>query len=97
MTDTQRKFFELTKEYEVQKDKLSALRDSMEVVMKELGVDTYLQDPETALVYKIHVPQGTFVSFRTIDYKRTAKEGERGGNVLSKKEAEEMGFTVKKS
>ena len=96
MTDQQRKFFELAKAYEVQKDKLSEIRDQMELVMKELGLETYHQDPDTSIVYKIHQPQGTFISFRTVDYKRTAKEGERGGTVLSKKEAEEMGFTVKK-
>ena len=77
-------------------DERVKLREELDVVMKNLGLDTYHQDPQTGLVYKVHKPLGTFTYFREIDYKRTSKPGERGGTVLSKKEAEEQGFTLLK-
>jgi hypothetical protein len=46
---------------------------------------------------KIEVPSGTFVEFKKIGYKRTAKSGEKGGSVLSKSEAESMGFVIPSS
>lgn len=90
------KFVQLAKELEKLDAERSAKRDELEATMKELGLDTYAQDPETLAVYKIIKPTGTFISFREIDYKRTALEGERGGTVLAKKEAEEAGFQLKK-
>lgn len=79
---------------------VEALKDSLEVAyqrlnntMVELGVDTYVQDPETKLVYKIVRPKGSFVYYKEVDYVRTAKEGERAGT-LSKKEAQEKGFNL---
>lgn len=97
MTDLQNRFIELATQYENLSDQISAVRTDLEVIMKELKVDSYVQDPATLLVYKIVKPNGTFMYYRDIDYKRTAKEGERGGTVLAKKEAEEQGFTLKKS
>lgn len=90
------RFVELAKKMEAQQKELNATRDALTAVMTELGIDTYVQDPETLAVYKIVEPNGTFTYYRKIDYKRTALEGERGGTVLSKKEAEEAGFSVKK-
>lgn len=96
MSNAQAKFVELATQIETMRDALSAKHEELEAVMKELGVDTYVQDPATLLVYKIVKPTGTFMYYRDIDYKRTAKEGERGGTVLAKKEAEEQGFNLKK-
>lgn len=96
MTDTHNKFLTLAAQYEELKAKKNEVQDQLELVMKELGFDTYVQDPVSLLVYKIHKPNGTFMYYRDIDFKRTAKEGEKGGVVLSKKEAEEQGFTLKK-
>jgi hypothetical protein len=96
MNEKQAKFLELAKYFEELKDKVSEVGDQLNTAMKDLGVDTYVQDPETRLVYKIVKPNGTFVEYREIGYKRTAKEGERGGTVLAKKEAEEAGFDLKK-
>ena len=90
------KFVELAKKYEKQQEEISATREELTAVMAALGVDTYAQDPETLAVYKIIKPLGTFTYYRDIDYKRTALEGERGGTVLAKKEAEEAGFILKK-
>lgn len=90
------RFVELAKETERLHDELQAKFEELNKVMTELGIDTYAQDPVTLAVYKIIKPNGTFVAFRDIGYKRTALEGERGGTVLAKKEAEEAGFVLKK-
>ena len=96
MTENQTKFLELAKKAEALSEEQSKVREELDVVMKAMGPDSYLQDPETTLVYKIIKPQGTFMYYRDLDYKRTAKEGERGGTVLAKKEAEEQGFVLRK-
>ncbi len=72
---------------------LKLLKPEMEMLMSQLGIGSYFQ--RDGVVYKIEQPKGTFVEFKTIDYNRTRKEGEKGGNYLSKKEAQEMGFNVK--
>lgn len=92
------KFVELANELEVLAAQADAKRQELEAVMLELGEGALAQDPETLAVYKVIVPTGTFISFRKIDYKRTNKEGEKGGgpSVLAKKEAEEAGFVLKK-
>lgn len=82
-------FVKLAKELEALDEQRSAKREELEAAMKALGVDSYARDSVTGAVYKIIKPTGTFISFRDIDYKRTALEGERGGTVLAKKEAEE--------
>lgn len=89
------KFVELAKKMEQQQKDINITRDQLTAVMLELGLDTYAQDPETLAVYKIIKPQGTFMYYKDIDYKRTALEGEKGGTVLAKKEAEEAGFILK--
>jgi len=87
-------FIKLAKEYEAQKDLAETIREELEQSMLALGYDKYAQDPETRAVYKTVKPEGTFVAYRTITFKRTALTGERGGTVLSKKEAQEAGFDV---
>lgn len=87
-------FIKLAKEYEAQKDLAETIREELEQAMLALGYDKYAQDSETGAVYKTIKPEGTFVAYRTITFKRTALDGERGGTVLSKKEAQEAGFDV---
>jgi hypothetical protein len=89
------KFFELAKKYENMKKEMDAVRADLQAVMLDLGVGSYLQDIDDSTVYKIVKPTGTFVYYKDIDYVRTAKDGERAGT-LSKKEAEEKGFTLPK-
>lgn len=89
-------FLSLAKEYEATQEKINEIREKLNEKMEILGIDSYIQDPDTLLVYKVVKPTGTFMYYRDLDYKRTAKEGERGGTVLSKKEAEEAGFVLKK-
>ena len=94
MTKEQR-FIDLAKRHEDLQAEMNLLREDMTAAMLDLGVDKYAQDPETMAVYKIIKPLGAFTYYRDIDYKRTALDGERGGTVLSKKEAEEAGFILK--
>lgn len=92
--ENQKRFFELAERLEQLDEERRKFSEELDAVMKNLGVDTYHQDPSNGLVYKIEKPKGRFVYYKELDYKRTAKPGERGGTVLSKKEAEEQGFTV---
>jgi hypothetical protein len=94
MTEDQKLFLEVAKKYEELESQMDLVRKELNSVLSRLELGSYFQDPETNLVYKVVVPAGTFVFYKTVDYKRTAKEGERGGSVLSKKEAQEKGFYV---
>ena len=96
MENKELNFLTAAKKYEDLKDQLSEARKALDESLIALGVNTYVQDAETLAVYKVIQPEGTFVAFRKIDYKRTAFEGEKGGQVLSKKEAEEQGFYLKR-
>jgi hypothetical protein len=92
--DSKKRMFELCERYEKLKDEMRQVKEELNVVMQKLGLNTYHQDPQTGIVYKIEIPKGTYVEFQQIAYKRTAKPGERGGNVLAKSEAESMGFVL---
>lgn len=94
MTDEQREFVLLAVEYEKKSKELNEFRERLEEAMKKVGLNNYAQDLNTGAVYKVIVPKGTFIYFREIDYKRTALEGEKGGQPLSKKEAQEAGFSL---
>jgi len=89
------RFVQLAKQIEQQLKDLNSAREELNTIMTNLGLNFYVQDPETLVVYKIIKPLGTFTYYRDIDYKRTALEGEKGGTVLAKKEAEEAGFRLK--
>jgi hypothetical protein len=95
MTDQEKRFFELAKYYEQLKEQMKKVRSELDTVMEGLGVNTYHQDPETMAVYRISVPNGTFVEFKTISYDRTKLGSEARGS-LSKKEAEDNGFVLSK-
>lgn len=88
-------FVRLAKEYEVLKEKTELARQSLEQSMLALTVGAYIQDPETMAVYKIIEPKGKFVYFSSVDYVRTALEGEKRGD-LAKTEAQALGFILKK-
>lgn len=88
------RLFELATEHERLKAEMKKVKTEMSIVLENLGVDTYHQDPMTGLVYKVIIPDGTFITYDKIGYKRTSKEGEKGGTVLSKSEAEANGFTL---
>lgn len=89
------RFLSIAKKFEELQEEVSAIRLELNAAMNDLGIGSYAQDPDTGLVYKIVKPNGRFVFFSDLDYTRTAKPSERAGT-LSKKEAEEAGFTVMK-
>lgn len=88
-------FLTLAQAIETKQKEINGLREELTSVMQEIGVGSYVQDANTTTVYKIVKPSGTFTYFRDVDYTRTALEGERAGS-LSKKEAEEAGFSILK-
>ena len=92
----QDQLFQLAGEIESLKTQLKYKQGQLEEVLVRLGLDTYHQDPINGVVYKVYRPEGTFISFKSIDIKRTALPGETGGVVLSKKEAQEQGFVLSK-
>jgi hypothetical protein len=88
--------FQFAGEVEDLKAQLKYKQAQLEQVLIQLGVNTYHQDPINDVVYKIYVPEGTFVSFPKIAVKRTNLPGEKNTNALSKSEAQEQGFVVSK-
>lgn len=94
--ENQEVLFQVAGEIESLKAQLKHKQGQLEDVMLKLGMNTYHQDPITGIVYKIYKPDGTFVSFSSIAIKRTALPGEKGGTILSKSEAEENGFVLRK-
>jgi hypothetical protein len=88
------KFLALAYEIERYEELLVARKKELHAVMVDLKEGSYIQDPATLVVYKIVKPNGRFVYYSDLDYKRTALPGEKGGTVLSKKEAQEAGFDL---
>lgn len=95
MTESQTKFFVLTRKFETLKDEIAEVEKELSSVMADLGTGTYHQDPTTMAVYKVVVPKGSFVAYKTISYERTVIGDETRGT-LSKKEAQEKGFCLTK-
>ena len=93
LTDQQKRVIELTKQREELKEQLKTSGEELTTLLTELGVGTSFQDPEDNVVFEVVVPNGTFVSFKPIDYNRTKREGERAGS-LSMKRAKELGFEL---
>lgn len=93
MNEDQAKVLELSKIYEKMKAELDTVREDLTLALSRLELNSYFQDPVTMAVLKVVKPKGVFCSFRDVDYHRTALEGERQGS-LSKKEAQEKGFSV---
>jgi len=93
MTDLEQKFIQLSKTYEELKNSLKETGVELEELMTELGVGTHLQDPNDGTVFEIVKPSGTFISYKSVSYDRTKREGESRGS-LSKKRAEELGYQI---
>jgi hypothetical protein len=84
---------DLVSEKEELKNQLKNVDAKLEKVMLTLGLGETFQAKD-GTVFKIQEPTGTFITFKKVDYLRTRKEGEKGGNYLSKKEAQELGFDL---
>jgi hypothetical protein len=92
MTPVQRNFVNLEKQKEKVKEYFESLRKAVDELSKEIGLNGYFQDEE-GTVYKVVEPEGRFVNYEKISYKRTRRIDEERGD-LSLKEAESAGFTV---
>lgn len=92
MTEVQLKFITLEKRKAEVKKYFEELEQATLELSKEIGVDGMFQDAD-GTVYKVVVPEGTFVKFAKIGYQRTRREGEARGD-LSLSEARERGFIV---
>lgn len=92
LTERQQKLVTMLTKYEELKIQMKLMKVEMNLLLEEESVGAKFQDPSTKLVYKIIEPEGTFIEFTKIGYLRTRKEGEKGGNYMAKKEAEELGF-----
>lgn len=93
MTEDQLNFLSIAKDYEIAKEVLSKAAEALQEALAKLPLNSYLQDPETLLVYKVQKPSGTFVYYKDLEYVRTKKVEERQGG-LSAKEAKEQGFSL---
>jgi predicted component of type VI protein secretion system len=94
MTPAMKKFIELEKQKEKIKSFFEELKDSLNKVVEENGVNFYFQDEE-GTVYKTVVPDGKWVQYEQYSYVRTRRSDEKRGD-LSLKEAEEAGFKVER-
>lgn len=88
------RFLQLAKEREELKEKMKANKEEMEPLLQELGIDTFVQDSESGLVYKVCIPKGSFITYDHIGYMRNRRKGESGGHFLSKGECQDAGFDV---
>lgn len=93
LTDEQKNVIELSKQVESLKTQLKESNSKLEEALGMVGVGQAFQDPEDGTVFEVVVPNGTFVSFKTIDYQRTRREGEKSGS-LSLTRAKELGFKI---
>jgi hypothetical protein len=93
MSDAFKKFLELEYKKAEMKKYFDELEAATEALIKEHGINSYLQDPVTGSVYKLITPEGTYIQFRKYGYVRTKRGDEKRGD-LSIKEAQEQGFEV---
>ena len=93
MNEDQANFLKAAKEYEQAKETMAKAGEALQEALVKLPLGSYLQDPESGLVYKTQAASGQYVVYKKLEYVRTAKEGERQGS-LSKKEASQQGFSV---
>jgi hypothetical protein len=56
------------------------LNQAAQAVADEKGVGHVFQDDQ-GIVYRVHVPKGRYVEFRTIDIERTRRPGEAKGSL----------------
>jgi hypothetical protein len=92
MTPTQKKFVELEKQKVKVKEYFENLKKAVDEIAEEVGVGGFFQDEE-GTVYKVVEPEGRYINYEKLSYKRTRRVGEERGD-LSIKDAEAAGFTV---
>lgn len=89
----QERFLLLAKLKESVTEQYRKVSEDLEAAMKEVGLDQFVQDPETKVVYQITKPKGRYVMFSDIDYIRTRKSVDEKGE-LSMDKAMAAGFDL---
>lgn len=92
LTNTQLRYIELEKKKEEYKKFIEELKETTELLAKEIGVGGHFQDLE-GTVYQVEEVTGKFVYFDKLEVKRTRRNGEKAGS-LSLVKAKELGYTV---
>lgn len=92
LTNYQQKFLELVERIEKGQKLLRDLNKEFDELMRQMPIGEMFQNPKDAVVYQVIIPAGRYIEYKTIDYIRTRKEGERQGS-LSIKAAQEAGFS----
>jgi hypothetical protein len=95
MTESQRRIVVLIAQREAQAKVLDETNKNLAEALRAVPVGEMFQDETDKTVYRVIIPTGTYVEYRTIGYERTKKEGEVKGT-LSMKAAEEAGFVLPK-
>jgi hypothetical protein len=67
----------LSKEKETVERQFKNLNAKLADIMKQLPLGEMFRDSETGTVYQIIIPAGRYIDYKTIDYVRTRKEGEK--------------------
>lgn len=93
LSTTQQKYIELEKKKEQYKLYLEELKETIELLNQEMGINGHFQDA-AGTVYQIAESKGRFVHFDKYEIKRTRREGERSGS-LSLTTARDLGYDVK--
>lgn len=91
LSEAERRLVELDRQKDVHRQFFKDLTEAVQAVADEKGIGHAFQDEE-GIVYRVIVPNGTFIEFKKVDIERTRRPGETRGS-LSIKAAEEMGFT----
>lgn len=90
MSEAEKKFVELDRQKDEHKKFFDELREAEQALAEAHGVGHAFQD-EQGIVYRVCVPKGTFVQFKSVGVERTRRPGEVKGD-LSIVEAERLGF-----
>lgn len=84
---------ELSLQKEALKKQMEEVSAKLEESLSLLGIGHVFQ-AEDGTVFRVAKPTGTYISFKSIDYDRTRREGEKSGS-MSLKDAQAAGFEVK--
>src|SRR6185369_10269320 len=87
------KLIYIAKKREAILEQLKAVNEELEAALTAVGLNNFVQDPLTKVVYQVVKPKGTFISFKDIDYVRTRKTLDEKAD-LAMSTAEAAGFDL---
>jgi hypothetical protein len=92
LTDAQRRFIELDKKKAEYKKFIEDYNQSVQDLIKEVGIGAHWQDPE-GTVYQTSLCDGRWINFDRFEVNRTRRPGEKSGS-LALKTAKDLGYSV---